>query len=59
MVPGPDDVVTLAVSGRQRANLLDWVQTVSDAVAKGWSREETVDRVNFADRYPVDIGRAT
>ena len=34
------------------------MQAVSDAVAKGWSREETVERVNFADRYPVDIGHA-
>ena len=36
---------------------LDWVQAVADAVAKGWSREETVARVNFAERYPVDIGQ--
>jgi cyclase len=28
-----------------------------DAVAKGWSREETIARVNMRDRYPVDIGQ--
>ena len=27
------------------------------AVAKGWSRDETVERVHFRDRYPVDIGQ--
>jgi cyclase len=27
------------------------------AVAKGWSREETIARVTFASRYPVDIGQ--
>ena len=59
VVPGHGDVVTPQYLARQRANLLDWVQAVSDAVARGWSREETVERVNFADRYPVDIGRAT
>jgi cyclase len=37
--------------------LLDWVSAVAAAVAKGWSREETVARVSFADRYPVDIGQ--
>jgi cyclase len=26
-------------------------------VAKGWSREETIQRVSFADRYPVDVGQ--
>ena len=49
--------VTIEYLARQRANLLDWVTAVSDAVAKGWSREETIERVNFAERYPVDIGQ--
>ena len=57
VVPGHGDVVTQKYLARQRANLLDWVQAVSDAVARGWSREETVERVNFADRYPVDVGQ--
>jgi cyclase len=30
---------------------------VAAAVANGWSREETVERVEFTDRYPVDIGQ--
>ena len=42
---------------RQRSNLLDWVAAVTDAVAQGWTREETGQRINFADRYPVDIGQ--
>jgi len=37
--------------------LLEWLSAVADAVAKGWSREETISRVNFADRYPVDVGQ--
>jgi cyclase len=37
--------------------LLDWVAAVAAAVAKGWSRAETMTRVSFADRYPVDIGQ--
>jgi cyclase len=57
VVPGHGDVVTMRYLTRQRANLLDWVAGVADAVAKGWSREETIARVNFAERYPVDIGQ--
>ena len=57
VVPGHGEVVTPQYFARQRANLLDWVTAVSDAVAKGWTREETIARVNFADRYPVDIGQ--
>ena len=37
--------------------LLEWKTAVAAAVAKGWSREETVARVSFADRCPVDIGQ--
>ena len=29
----------------------------ADAVAKGWSRDETIARVNMKERYPVDIGQ--
>ena len=42
---------------RQRATLLEWTSAVAVAVANGWSREETVARVTFADRCPVDIGQ--
>ena len=57
VVPGHGEVVTIDYLARQRANLVDWVQAVAEAVAKGWSRDETVARVSFADRYPVDIGQ--
>ena len=33
------------------------VAAVAVAVAKGWTREETVEKVHFKDRYPVDIGQ--
>lgn len=57
VVPGHGEVVTPQYLARQRTNLLDWVTAVTDAVAKGWTREETMERVNFAERYPVDIGQ--
>src|ERR1035437_7496617 len=57
VIPGHGPVTTSAYLDTQRANLLDWKAAVAAAVAKGWSREETIERVNFADRYPVDIGQ--
>jgi cyclase len=57
VIPGHGPVTTPAYLAVQRSNLLDWKSAVAAAVARGWSREETVERVNFADRYPVDIGQ--
>ena len=57
LVPGHGPVTTTAYLATQRAVLLEWTSAVADAIAKGWSREETVQRVNFAARYPVDIGQ--
>ena len=38
--------------------LLAWKAAVADAVAKGWTREETVARVRFDDAFgPVDVGQ--
>ena len=57
LIPGHGPVTTLKYVDTQRANLLDWKSAVADAVAKGWTREETVERVRFDQRYPVDIGQ--
>ncbi len=57
LVPGHGPVTTSAYLPTQRAVLLEWVSAVATAIARGWTREETIQRVNFADRYPVDIGQ--
>jgi cyclase len=58
VVPGHGPVVTLAYIHTQRSVLLAWKAAVSDAVAKGWSREETIARVRFDDEFgPVDVGQ--
>ena len=57
VIPGHGPVTTRAYLAVQRSNLLDWKAAVAAAVAKGWSRAETIERVNFAERYPVDIGQ--
>lgn len=57
VVPGHGPVTTLAYLETQRQVLRDWVAAVEEAIAEGWSRDETVARVGFADRYPVDVGQ--
>ncbi len=57
LVPGHGPVTDRRSLDSQRATLLEWESAVATAVARGWSREETVARVSFADRCPVDIGQ--
>lgn len=57
VIPGHGPITTRDYLATQRANLLEWRAAVAAAVAKGWSREETIERVSFAERYPVDIGQ--
>jgi cyclase len=58
VVPGHGPVVTKACLDVQRSVLMQWKTAVAAAIADGLSREETVARVNFADRFgPVDIGQ--
>lgn len=57
VIPGHGPVTTLKYLDTQRAMLLEWKTAVAVAVARGWSRQETIDRVKFTERYPVDIGQ--
>lgn len=57
VVPGHGPVTDRSYLAVQRSMLLEWKAAVAVAVAKGWTRDETVERVNFAERYPVDIGQ--
>ncbi len=59
VVPGHGPVVTLDYLHTQRQVLLQWKGAVAEAVAKGWSREETIAKVRFDDKFgPVDVGQA-
>jgi len=57
LIPGHGPVTTKAALDNQRSMLMEWKTAVAVAVAQGWSREETVERVHFKDRFPVDIGQ--
>ncbi|HET9415956.1 MAG TPA: MBL fold metallo-hydrolase [Candidatus Limnocylindria bacterium] len=57
VVPGHGPVTDLRYLQVQKAVLLEWKSMVANAVAQGWSREETIARCHMRDRYPVDIGQ--
>jgi cyclase len=57
VVPGHGPVTNLRYLQTQKAVLLEWKSMVASAVAQGWSRQETIERCNMRDRYPVDIGQ--
>jgi cyclase len=57
VIPGHGPVQTKAYLATQRSFMLEWKAAVAVAISKGWSREETVAGVSFAERYPVDIGQ--
>ncbi len=57
LVPGHGPVTDLRYIETQRSMLLEWKSAVAVAVAKGWTREETMARVRFDERYPVDVGQ--
>lgn len=58
IVPGHGPVCDKKAIYENKQFIYDWFQAVSDGIAKGWSKDECVERINFADRCPVDIGQA-
>ncbi len=57
VVPGHGPVTNKAYLDVQRAFLMEWVTAVAVGVAQGWTKEECVARISFADRFPVDVGQ--
>jgi len=57
IVPGHGEVIGKKELKYQTAFIHDWLSAVADGIAKGWSKEECVERISFADRCPVDIGQ--
>jgi cyclase len=58
LVPGHGPVTTLDAVANQRAVLMEWKSAVAEAVARGWTRDETIARVRFDEKFgPVDVGQ--
>ena len=58
IVPGHGPVVGKNYLIEQKAFIHEWLQTVGYGMAKGWTKEECVERISFAGHCPVDIGQA-
>jgi len=57
IVPGHGPVVKKDYIATQRTVILDWLAAVEEGMKKGWSQEECLANISFADRWPVDIGQ--
>lgn len=57
VIPGHGPVCDRRSFATQRAFLLEWISAVAIGIAKGWTKEESIDRISFLDRFPVDVGQ--
>jgi len=57
VIPGHGPVTNKAYLAVQKAFLMEWVTAVARGVARGWSKDECIARISFADRFPVDVGQ--
>jgi glyoxylase-like metal-dependent hydrolase (beta-lactamase superfamily II) len=57
LVPGHGPVVNKKYIAVQRAFIYEWIAAVANGIGKGWSQDECIKNISFADRYPVDIGQ--
>jgi glyoxylase-like metal-dependent hydrolase (beta-lactamase superfamily II) len=56
-IPGHGEPCKRAYLDEQAGFIRDWVSTVKEAVGKGWSLEEALERISLLDRYPMSAGR--
>ncbi len=57
IIPVHGEVCDLAYLRQFRSLLRDWVEQVRQAIAQGWSKEETAKRVNFLGPFIMRPGR--
>ena len=56
IVPGHGEVCDKSYLPELASFIQEWINTIKDAIAKGWSKEEALERISFLDRYPMDVG---
>ncbi len=57
IIPGHGPICHKDYIDKQSAFIREWVTAVALGIARGWSKEECIQRISFLDRYPVDIGQ--
>jgi len=58
IVPGHGEVCDKSYLPELAAFIQEWIDAVKDAITRGVSKEEALDRISFLDRYPMDVGEA-
>lgn len=59
IIPGHGPVKGKECIAENKQFIYNWLSVVGDAIInKGWTREECIERINFAGRCPVDIGQS-
>lgn len=53
-IPGHGDVCGKDYLDEQASAVKEWIDTIQGALGKGWSLEETLERVSFLDRFPIE-----
>ena len=57
IVPGHGPICTKRELDVQKAFLMEWLTVVQKAISKGMTKEECLKTIDFAERFPVDIGQ--
>jgi cyclase len=57
IVPGHGPVCNKDYIPKQSAFIREWVTAVAVGIARGWSKEECIERISFLDRFPMDVGQ--
>jgi cyclase len=53
-IPGHGDVCGKDYLDEQMSAVKEWIETIQEALGKGWSLEETQERISFLDRYSME-----
>lgn len=56
IIPGHGPVCDKSYILKQSAYIREWITAVATAMAKGWSKSECLERIDFLDRLPMDYG---
>lgn len=56
IIPGHGPVKGKECIVENKQFLYAWLAAVGEGIEKGWSKEECVERISFADRCLMDIG---
>ena len=55
-IPGHGEVCGKAYLDEQASFIKDWINSIREAIKKGWTLDEAQKLISFLDRYPMGAG---